>query len=101
MAKCGPDAAAWVHRYCATHGHGPLWSELGSWNVDYDQSRSASCTVRVGSPPALRPGRCAPGRAPPRHASPRPSEPGPSLDSTVSINAGFLGAALTKPSDKL
>lgn len=29
VAECGPDAAAWVQGYCATRGHGPLWSELG------------------------------------------------------------------------
>ena len=29
VAAHGPDAAAWVRRYRATHGHGPLWSELG------------------------------------------------------------------------
>jgi hypothetical protein len=28
VAECGPDAGAWVRRYCTTHGHGPLWSEL-------------------------------------------------------------------------
>ena len=30
VAECGPDAAAWVRRYRDTHGHGPLWSELGA-----------------------------------------------------------------------
>ena len=29
VAECGPDAAAWVRGFCATRGHGPLWSELG------------------------------------------------------------------------
>ena len=29
VTESGPDAAAWVRRYYDTHGHGPLWSELG------------------------------------------------------------------------
>jgi hypothetical protein len=30
VAECGSDARAWVRRYCTTHGHGPLWSELAT-----------------------------------------------------------------------
>jgi hypothetical protein len=29
VAERGPDVAARVKNYCDTHGHGPLWSDLG------------------------------------------------------------------------